>query len=146
MIGGNYLFAYWYFLNVLQWMWVVFFFNCILLSYTVSINIKNTLLLLLHKYKRLETTKKCLKPCKYLTFSIDWAKIQQPLVSGQDFHWNWFKAKYFQQPASDGTFLNILPSGPRIALWLLELQEKEPVGPKIWEVKQFLITKQEGTS
>lgn len=45
--------------------------------------------------------------------------------------------------ASDGIFLNILLSGPRIVPVLVELQE-EPVGSQIWEVKEFLITKQEG--
>lgn len=68
----------------------------------------------------------------------------QPLVFGQDFYQNWFKAKYFQQPANDGTSPNILQPGPRIALWLLELQEEEPVGSQIWEVKEFLIIKQKG--
>lgn len=68
----------------------------------------------------------------------------QPLVFGQDFYWNWFKAKYFQQPANDGTFPNTLQSSLRIALWLPELQEEEPVGSQIWEVKEFLITKHEG--
>ena len=55
----------------------------------------------------------------------------QPLVFGQDFYWNWFKAIYFQQPANDGISPNILQSGPRIARWLLELQEEEPVGLQI---------------